>query len=52
METFHRAYGGDAFEGQGVGGLVGWDAVALGDGYDLRMEFSIRITRLVARRSL
>src|SRR5829696_8002686 len=34
MEAFHGAYGGDTFEGQGVGGLVGRNAVALGDGYD------------------
>ena len=34
MEAFHGAYGGDAFEGQSIGGYVGRDAVAPGDGDD------------------
>src|SRR5918997_5442867 len=34
MQPFHRAYGGDAFQRQGVCRDVGGDAVALGDGDD------------------
>src|SRR5215210_5308163 len=34
MQAFHRAYGGDALQRQGVGGDVGRDAVAPGDDDD------------------
>ena len=32
VESFHRAYGGDALQREGVSGDVGGDAVAPGDG--------------------